>query len=144
MPSILHDLPIAVPAEAVYKAITTPEGLNEWWTLTSRGTPSLGSDYSLGFGPKYQWHGKVTEATIARAFEIEITAPDTDWQGTKVGFRLTPRDDGSTLMAFRHTGWPQANAHFRTSSCCWAMYLRILRRYLEHGERVPYEKRLDV
>lgn len=24
---------------------------------------------------------------------------------------------------------------------CWAMYLRILR---EHGESVPYEKRLDV
>ena len=23
-------------------------------------------------------------------------------------------------------------------------YLRILRRYLEHGESVPYESRLDV
>ena len=25
-----------------------------------------------------------------------------------------------------------------------AMYLRILRRYLEHGECVPYEDRLDT
>jgi hypothetical protein len=33
---------------------------------------------------------------------------------------------------------------FRRSSYCWAMYLRILRRYLEHGETVPYERRLDV
>jgi len=24
------------------------------------------------------------------------------------------------------------------------MYLRILRRHIEHGESVPYEKRLDV
>lgn len=37
-----------------------------------------------------------------------------------------------------------ANDHFRTSSCCWAQYLRILRRFLEHGERVPYAERLDV
>jgi len=30
-------------------------------------------------------------------------------------------------------------------SCyCWAMYLRIMRRYLEHGESVPYERRLDA
>jgi hypothetical protein len=27
---------------------------------------------------------------------------------------------------------------------CWAIYLRVLRRWLEHGERVPYEQRLDV
>jgi hypothetical protein len=33
---------------------------------------------------------------------------------------------------------------YRISSNCWAMYLRILRRSLEHGESVPYEKRLDA
>jgi hypothetical protein len=36
------------------------------------------------------------------------------------------------------------SAHYRTSSFCWAMYLRLLKRYVEHGEVVPYEKRLDV
>jgi hypothetical protein len=45
---------------------------------------------------------------------------------------------------YDHRGWPDANDHYRTSCHCWAMYLRILRRHLEHGESVPYEKRLDV
>jgi hypothetical protein len=45
---------------------------------------------------------------------------------------------------FRHTGWAEPNEHFRISNHCWAMYLRILRRYLEYGEIVPYEQRLDV
>jgi len=144
MPSILHDLPILAAPDVVFKAITTPAGLNEWWTLTSHGSPSLGSDYALGFGPDHQWHAKVMESTLDRAFELQMTAADADWNGTRVGFRLTPRDGGGTLLAFRHTGWAQTNAHYRTSSCCWAMYLRILRRYLEHGERVPYEKRLEV
>ena len=43
-----------------------------------------------------------------------------------------------------HLGWPEANAHYRTSCHCWALYLRVLRRYLENGESVPYEVRLDV
>jgi Activator of Hsp90 ATPase homolog 1-like protein len=32
----------------------------------------------------------------------------------------------------------------KISSYCWAMYLRILKRYVEFGEEVPYEKRLQV
>ena len=144
MASILHDLSIAASPETVFRAVSTPEGLNAWWTLTSRGAPMLGSDYALWFGPDYQWSARVTEAAAARAFEIQLTTADDDWRGTRVGFRLTARPDGGTLVGFRHTGWPTVNAHFRTSNCCWALYLRILRRYLEHDERVPYDKRLEV
>jgi hypothetical protein len=37
-----------------------------------------------------------------------------------------------------------ANEHWRISCYWWAMYLRVLRRYLEHGESVAYEDRLDA
>ncbi|MBI3448600.1 MAG: hypothetical protein HY049_06775 [Acidobacteria bacterium] len=47
-------------------------------------------------------------------------------------------------MRFHHTGWPTANEHWRVSCYCWAMYLRLMRRFIEHGETVPYEDRLDV
>src|SRR4051812_47703342 len=99
MANILHDLPIAASPEEVFRAVSTAAGLNEWWTLTSHGTPSLGSDYALGFGPDYQWQAKVTESTAGRAFELEITAADADWMRTRVGFRLTPRPGGGTLVA---------------------------------------------
>jgi hypothetical protein len=39
---------------------------------------------------------------------------------------------------------PEPNHHFRTSSYCWAMYLRLLKQNLEAGLFVVYEKRLDV
>lgn len=38
-------------------------------------------------------------------------------------------------------GGPRQN---RISCNCWALYLRILRRWLEHGEAVPYDKRLET
>jgi hypothetical protein len=56
---------------------------------------------------------------------------------------LTPTKEG-TQVRFAHTGWPEANEHYRISCYCWAMYLRVLKRHLEFGERVPYEKRLEV
>jgi len=85
----------------------------------------------------------VTECVPLERFELEMTLADDDWAGTRVGFRLSPVE-GGTQVRFHHTGWPHLNEHYRISCYCWAMYLRILKRCLEHGEQVPYAKRLDV
>lgn len=123
--------------------MASPAGLDDWWTLDSRGTPALSAMYQLGFGPAYQWTGEVTRCEEPRAFEWTMRKADADWEGTRVGFTLAETDHG-VQVEFYHCGWPEANAHFRTSACCWSSYLRILRRRLEHGERVPYDIRLDV
>lgn len=143
MPDILHRLPIGAPAARVFDALTTPAGLNEWWTLESDGVAEPGATYRLDFGPGYRWTATIAAVDPPRWIEWEMTGADVDWTGTRVGARLTERD-GRTLVDFYHAGWRHANEHYRTSSCCWAQYLRILRRFLEHGERVPYDVRLDV
>ena len=73
-------------------------------------------------------------------FELRITRADEDWTGTLVGFSLE-EEGGGTKVSFSHRGWPGPNAHFRRSSYCWAMYLRVLKRFVEAGETVEYEKR---
>ncbi len=143
MPDVLFDLPIKATLRSVFDGISTPAGLDCWWTQTSAGRPAAGNEYELGFGPTYEWRAEVTRCEPATEFELEILRADVDWTGTRVGFRLEERD-GVTWMQFRHTGWPEANEHYRISSNCWASYLRILRRQLEHGESVAYEQRLDV
>ncbi|HXJ31423.1 MAG TPA: hypothetical protein VNG35_12330, partial [Gemmatimonadales bacterium] len=85
----------------------------------------------------------VSACAAPRHFELEITRAGADWVGTRVGFDITGQGTTSQVR-FSHTGWPQSNEHYRVSCYCWPMYLRILRRYLEHGETVPYEQRLDV
>src|SRR5215475_4274739 len=121
---------------------STPEGLDRWWTKESSGTVQLGSDYRLFFGPGYEWHAKVTRLASPFEFELEMTSAHEDWAATRVGCRLQPEGNDRTRVYFYHLGWPQANEHWRVSCYCWAMYLRILRRNLEFGEFVPYEKRL--
>ena len=143
MPDILLDLPIKAPLRRVFEGVTTPDGLDCWWTEDSSGQPTLGQEYELGFGPEYKWRAIVTQCQPDTEFELELVQADADWTGTRVGFRLEMRD-GVTWMQFHHTGWPDANEHYRISCNCWASYLRILRRHLEHNESVPYALRLDA
>jgi uncharacterized protein YndB with AHSA1/START domain len=140
---IYQDFPINAPVAHVYTAISTPRGLDTWWTKTSAGQPVVGAEFELGFGPGYDWRAKVTARVPDSVFELQMIQADSDWTGTQIGFRLTARAD-ATGVQFYHTGWPAQNEHWRISCHCWAMYLRILRRSLEYGEQVPYDRRLDV
>ena len=143
MPDILHDFWIAAPPERVFAGVSTPAGLDAWWTEQSAGTPAEGEQYELKFGPDFDWRATVSRCTPDKVFELELTHADADWTGTRVGMELSPAGNG-TQVRFYHTGWPTLNEHCRISSFCWAMYLRILKRHLEFGENVPYAQRLDV
>lgn len=143
MADILHDLPIKTSRDRLFLAVSTPGGLDTWWTLRCTGEPREGAEYGLWFGPEYDWRARVSRCVQDSEFELEVVHANSDWLGTRVGLRLEA-GDGVTWLRFRHTGWPNPNEHFRVSSNCWAMYLRILRRSLEHGESVPYADRLTV
>lgn len=143
MADIVQDFPIHVPPNRVFDGVTQPALLDQWWTLRSRGVPTVGSTYELDFGPNYLWRAIVTASRPAEAFELQLTHADRDWTNTIVGFDLSPLASG-TEVRFYHRGWPEPNGHFRSSCHCWALYLRVLRRYLEYGETVPYDRRLEV
>jgi len=140
MADISHDFPINASLNRVFEAVSTPAGLDTWWTKHSTGEPVEGNEYKLWFGPEYDWRAVVCRCVPDTEFELELTSAQRDWQGTRVGFLLEERD-GVTQVRFHHSGWPEANDHYRGSCYCWAMYLRLLRRYVETGETVPYEDR---
>lgn len=144
MADIIQELPVKAPPSRVFELMASPEGLTQWWTKTSCGEQREGAEYCLVFGPEYDWRGRVTRYVPDDEFELQITAADKDWVGTRVGCELEPSPSGGTLVRFYHIGWPEANEHWRVSCHCWAMYLRVMRRYLEHGETVPFECRLDA
>ncbi|QQS40328.1 MAG: SRPBCC domain-containing protein [Acidobacteriota bacterium] len=178
MPDIFHQFPVFAPAHEVFKAVSAPEGLDGWWTLSSKGEPAAGNIYELFFGEGYDWRARVTECVPNELFELEIYGSMPDWENTRVRFELAEEgtspvksvensegevsEDGSgssdeaslsassaqsaaeTIVRFSHTGWPNDNDHYRISSFCWAMYLRLMKKYVEDGTVVEYSKRLDA
>ncbi len=143
MADIFHTFPVTASPEKVFASICTTEGLDRWWTKSSAGVAAPGSTYSLDFGPGYTWKALVTKYAEGKEFELQLKDADNDWLNTRVGFILNYRNP-VTKVHFYHTGWPENNEHFKISSFCWAMYLRILKRYIENGEQVAYEQRLHV
>lgn len=143
MPDIHHILRISAPIDRVFEAISAPDGLDAWWTRSSRGEPAEGATYDLHFGDGFDWKAVVRTCDPYSDLEYEMVDAAEDWMGTRVGFHL---DAGGsrTRLAFRHTGWAEGGEHYAASSYCWAMYLRIMKRSLELGETVPYEARLKV
>lgn len=87
MPDIFHDFPTKVSPGRVFEAISTPRGLDAWWTKKSSGRPAEGKEYELWFGPQYDWRGLVTKCVAPSEFELQILRADPDWNSTRVGFR---------------------------------------------------------
>ena len=141
---ILYDFPVAAPREQVFSAVATPSGIDKWWTNRSIGIARTGATWELGFGEPDDWLARVTAHTEGSEIEWELIEALGDWRGTRVGLILEEAGEGDTSVRFHHRGWRQPNAQYRTSSFCWAMYLRLLKRYLEHGEVVEYSRRLEV
>jgi uncharacterized protein YndB with AHSA1/START domain len=141
MPDILHDFTVKADPSTVYRAITSPEGLDQWWTRRAQGHPEAGQEYELWFGPDADWRARVIEALPGQCFGFEMTGAAPDWLGTRVRFALEAEGD-TTKVRFSHSGWQSESEHFKTSSYCWAMYLRVMRRFVECGEQVRYEDRL--
>jgi hypothetical protein len=42
MSDIFHDFPVKTTVDRVFQAISTPEGLDCWWTKNSSGQPTKG------------------------------------------------------------------------------------------------------
>ena len=143
MADIIYHFPIKASAQRVFDAVSTPEGLDTWWTKRSAGEAVDGAEYQLWFGPDFDWRATVSRCVKRTEFELTLTVAQKDWLETRVGFLLEERE-GLTQVRFYHRGWPETNDNFSISSFFWAMYLRLLRRYVEHGEVVPYENRLDA
>ncbi|MBB4805775.1 uncharacterized protein YndB with AHSA1/START domain [Chryseobacterium defluvii] len=138
--SILHDLEVDATLENVFQMVSVPEFLNEWWTHFSSGNPGPDSEYTFEFSEEYIWKGKVSKFDPPFEMEYVMAEAHADWVGTKVGFIL--KEAGNrTGISFYHTGWKDTNEHFRQTSFCWAMYLRILKKFVEEGLHIPYSER---
>lgn len=138
--SIYHNLQIKSSSEKIYEAISSPEHLINWWPLKCTGTPEIGKEYNFFFTSEYDWYGKVSRIEKNTAFHITMTKSDKDWDPTTFGFDLESQDNG-VLVQFSHHRWVECNAHYKSTSYCWALLLHGLKDYLEAGIILPFEDR---
>lgn len=140
MHSILHNVYIRSQADLVFRALTRPKDLNQWWTLKSEGQAELHEEYRFFFSAEFDWTARVSRLVPQKALEWKMLQADADWTPTSFGFELFQQGD-QTKVEFYHKDWSSTNEHFRRTSFCWAMYLNLLKNYLEKNEVIPFAER---
>jgi len=131
MPAIKHLFHINAPREKVYQALSTIDGLANWWTTQTSGESKPGGIIDFAFGKM------ITKMSVAGLKPGEwvkwecVGGPD-DWIGTTVEFRLD-ENDGKTRVRFNHDNWKEAGDFYAGCSFSWARYMESLRQLCQTG-----------
>ena len=141
MVSIIHRIGIRSGSDKVYKAISTIEGLANWWTEEVEGDEHLGGKMKFTFRNKTgdvkgQMVMEVKELNPQKNVKWQCVAGPDEWVGTDVTFELSQQDD-QTIIIFGHRNWSEAVEFTAHCSMKWAVFLLSLRDYVETGKGKP-------
>lgn len=128
MPNILHRVGIDAPPAKVFLALTTIEGLRQWWVGETKGETGLGKLIDFGFCQM-----KVIESTPDSLVHWKCISGPEEWVNTEVIFRLEWKD-GQTFILFTHSDWKEPVEFMHHCSTKWATFLLSLRDWLESGK----------
>ena len=125
---IEKEIEIAAPAEAVWKALTTGEGLTRWFPLEASVEPGAGGKITLSWGPEWQATSEITGWEPNRRFawgtgkpvRMEVTI---EARGGKTIVRL--------VQSSFSTGADWENEFYDSTDYGWVFMLVNLRHYLE-------------
>jgi uncharacterized protein YndB with AHSA1/START domain len=144
MVDILHKVGVkASKPAAVYKALTTLDGLSGWWTTQTGGDGNVGGVIEFRFGLG-EIDMKVLELIPDQRVVWEVIAGPTEWLGTTVSFDIAQEGDW-TLVRFKHKGWKEQVDFMHHCSTKWGVFLLSLKSFLETGKGAPApnETKLD-
>ncbi|MBF4484330.1 SRPBCC domain-containing protein [Flavobacterium sp. CSZ] len=140
MEKIEHINYIKSPIAAVYKTLTTQQGLGVVWTTELIVKPEVGFVNEFNFGDNDNTKMKIVELSPNKRILWECTDSDPEWIGTKISFDLK-EEDGVTSVVLKHFDWRELTEFYQWCNYNWAMFLLSLKSHCEDGEGTPYQKR---
>lgn len=115
--SIKHLFHINASKEKVFKALTTIEGLANWWTTDTKGSASLNGVIRFRFANSGGPDMKVTESKSDEKISWECVESNHRWKGHTFSF-LLDETDGKTRVRFSHDGWNEQDDFH--AICCFS------------------------
>lgn len=135
MADIKHYVIIKVGPEKIYEAVTTQDGLANWWAKQTTAKPEPGFVNVFTFG-KIRNEMKVTKLVPNTKVEWECIQSIDEWVGTTISFDLEEKD-GRTILRFAHSGWKAVTDTFAECNYNWALFMKSLKSLCETGTGTP-------
>ena len=138
MPEIMHLIKIRATQDKVYQAVSTAEGIRNWWTRDAVLDPKVGGSGEFGFyGHRMVIKVKIAELTPpAHVAWEDISSTGGGFDGTTISFDLKS-DAGITELLFTHRGFKMGSDNIASATTRWGFYFLSLKRYLETGTGSP-------
>ncbi len=144
MVNIMHRVVIHCPAAQLFQAISTTEGLSQWWTEAS-GNSDVGDTIKFVFGPNKDHVVKMKVESLQSGKSIKWQCVAGPWTETGT-FEFSIEDDPQgCVLLFTHYGWLQADDFYRHCYGKWGFFLiSSLKPYLELGSGAPHPADPDM
>jgi uncharacterized protein YndB with AHSA1/START domain len=117
--------------QKVFEAISSIEGLSNWWTTQTSGNAAPGGIIQFRFGEMGP-DMKVTEVQPSEKVAWECVASPFGWVGNTFIF-LLDENEGKTRVRFSHEGWEEQDDFYAICAFTWGRYLESLRQYCQTG-----------
>lgn len=135
-----REIPFHGPAEELFDALTTLDGLAGWWTPIVSGNPTSG-ELRFGFaGLDEEIVMRVDQATRPTTLIWTCLAHTghPEWEDTRIVFELETDEESGGLLKFRHVGLIPGLSCYETCETGWEHFLASLLDYAEHGQGRPF------
>ena len=137
---ILHRVGIKSSPDAVYRALTTRDGLAAWWTDKTQGEGPVGGLFQFRFVDGDVDIGgfdmKVLELQPDRRVLWQVVGGPDEWIGTRVSWDIRQEGDYAIVM-FKHQDWREPVEFMHHCSTKWAIFLMSLKALVETGKGAP-------
>lgn len=135
MHDIMHLVKIHASSERVYQAITTADGIRQWWTRDAAIEAKVGAAGEVGFYGR-RFVAKITVEELIPNTRVRWKVTNSAWEGSDIEFNLKAGGNDTSLV-FAHRGFPRADEGYAAATTRWGFYLLSLKRYLETGKGAP-------
>lgn len=135
MPEIRHNVIIKTTPEKVYEAITTQEGLANWWAKQTIAKPEVGFVNIFTFGT-FRNEMKVIILNLNKKVEWKCINSIEEWIDTNISFDLEEKE-GHTLLRFTQSGWRAVTDTFAGCNYDWGRFMTSLKLFCETGTGTP-------
>ena len=141
--AINHRVGIEGSPETIYKALTTNDGLIQWWTNDITGAGDVGSIIKFRFnggGPDFAVTELIPNKTVRWKHSGDVPEP---WMGTEILFELQT-DDKQTFVRFTHSNWNESTDFMAHCSTKWAVFLLSLKEAVETNQGRPFPNDIPI
>jgi uncharacterized protein YndB with AHSA1/START domain len=139
MATILLRVPVDADEKAIYEAVTSPAGVNGWWSNHTEGPNGTGSVMKVAFpDAPMTFDFEVVEESPGKTVTWKTLAGPPEWAGTTISFEIQSDSDGNRSVLFSHDGWKSTAESFPFIAYSWAQILPRLKKLAEESKAEPF------